>query len=75
MREALAAYAHEAWAGWLKYMFREGLIVDGKLVLPPDSTKRWLRQMSTEYKDLPEDEKRSDRAEADRILDIVRGKL
>lgn len=25
VREQLAAYAHEAWAGWMVYLFRHGV--------------------------------------------------
>ncbi len=70
-REALAAYAHEAWAGWMKYQ-RERCL-DAWAHLPEWARQRWERQMDTEYKDLPQEEKESDRAEADRIGDICFG--
>ena len=37
-KEQLAAYAHEAWAGWMKYMFskceeaKDGLLIPGEMV-------------------------------------------
>lgn len=72
VREALAEYAHEAWSGWMKYMFEKGHIHDtGICVLPHWAVKRWTRQMNTPYADLPESEKESDRLEADRMLAIV----
>lgn len=72
-REALAAYAHEAWSGWMRYMIYKCSIinVDGSVTIPANSTHRWLRQMDTSYAALPESEKASDRAEADKILAIV----
>lgn len=79
-REALAEYAHEAWSGWMKYMFEkmtEGVTdskVDGTFVMPEWAVKRWSRQMNIPYAELPEQEKESDRQEADRMLAIIGGK-
>jgi hypothetical protein len=71
-REELAAYAHEAWAGWMRYMFRFCTDnADGTVTMDAEKVARWKRQMETDYADLPEDEKRSDRAEADQILAII----
>lgn len=72
MVEALAAYAHEAWAGWMQYLF--GLAhSDGKggKVIPAPQVQRWLRQMNSHYTELPEEEKDSDRLEAAKIVDII----
>ncbi len=63
-REALAEYAHAAWSGWMHYLFSK---CDGS-VIPPWAVERWKRQAATAYPDLPEEEKDSDRAEADKIL-------
>lgn len=81
LREALATYAHEAWSGWMSWQFDCGLIMPVMVgnkeiqawVMPPSSYDRWQRQMSTSYANLPEDEKASDRDEADKILAIVYG--
>lgn len=71
-REALAAYAHEAWSGWMKYLFEHSEIyTDGSVGIPVDLVRRWYRQMNTPYAALPESEKESDRAEADKMLAIV----
>lgn len=81
-REALAAYAHEAWSGWMKYMFEKGIALNEKwvtpapgeptkILLPEWAVERWTRQMNTSYADLSESEKESDRAEADRMLAIM----
>lgn len=79
-RERLAEYAHEAWSGWMKWMFERGgteMLIDTEglkmhvWTMSPSSFKRWQRQMNTEFKALPENEKESDRAEADKMLAIV----
>jgi hypothetical protein len=71
-REPLAAYAHEAWAGWMLYLFSKSeRNADGTLTLPAWAAERWARQMTTLYAYLPEKEKESDRAEADKMLEIV----
>jgi len=72
LREYLAAYAHDAWSGWMRYLFGTGVEhKDGSFTIEAESVARWRRQMRTLYDDLPESEKESDRDEADKILDIV----
>lgn len=71
-REALAEYAHEAWSGWMKYLFVKcEKNDDGEIVIPRWAYERWQRQMNTPYADLPESEKESDRLEADRMLEVL----
>lgn len=81
LREKLAEYAHEAWSGWMRYMFKNGgaeyQLFDTGLrawVMLPQKQERWQRQMNTPYADLPESEKTSDRDEADKMLTIVDSK-
>lgn len=75
--ERLAGYAHNAWAGWMRYLFSKCAPLDwhsalvGMLAIPPESVERWTRQMNTEYADLPEHEKESDRKEATEILKVM----
>lgn len=72
LREALAAYAHNAWSGWMIYLFSKCTEHPGGFyTIPVWAVKRWKRQMDTNYCDLPEEEKQSDREEADRILSLV----
>lgn len=72
IREALAEYAHEAWSGWMKYLFSKGTFnQDGTWTMPAWAVERWQRQMNAPYASLPEEEKKSDREEADRMLGIV----
>lgn len=72
-RDRLAEYAHEAWSGWMKYLFKKSDKErgDGCVVIPEWAVKRWKRQMVISYKDLPEDEQRSDGDEADKILKVI----
>lgn len=76
LREELAAYAHEAWSGWMRYLFgKTGNHIDGQAagrVVPEWAVERWTRQMNTPYAELSEAEKDSDRKEADRMLEIIR---
>lgn len=71
LRERLAEYAHEAWSGWMKYLFEKSEDTCDFLIVPPGLRDRWKRQMAAAYKDLPENEKESDRKEADRVIKIV----
>ena len=73
-REELAAYAHDAWSGWMDYLFSKCVTNEGivGIVMPLDCVDRWKRQAATPYADLPEEEKASDRDEADKMLAIVK---
>ena len=71
-REALAAYAHEAWSGWMKYQLSKAKVnKNGTWTIPAPSVERWTRQMNTDFCDLPEAEKKSDFDEADKMLAII----
>ena len=72
VREPLAHYAHEAWRGWMSYLFEKSVQNDdGSVTIPAGLVKRWRRQVNTLYFDLPDEEKESDRKEADKIISIV----
>jgi hypothetical protein len=72
LRERLAALEHDQWAGWLKYLFEKSTESnDGRVEIPASLVARWKRQMKTPYFDLPENEKESDRAEADKVLSAI----
>ena len=68
----LAAYAHEAWSGWMKYMFEScgTKEEDGSFIILASMVKRWERQMLTKYEDLPVDEQISDIDEAHKMIAI-----
>ena len=71
-REKLAEYAHDSWSGWMQYLFdKSDINEDCSVTIPPELVTRWGRQMNTAYLELPENEKESDLAEADKILAII----
>ena len=43
----------------------------GGVIIPQWAVERWMRQMNTEYKNLSEEEKESDRKEADGMILIM----
>ena len=79
LRERLAALQHEIWAHWMRYMFAKGYYrdveLDGKVqrvwIMPEEERVRWERQMSTPNDALPEEERESDRDQADKVLAIL----
>ena len=73
MKEKLAELAHKQWSDWMKHLFDKSYeLPDGNVVIPSWAARRWKRQMNTPYSELPEDEKKSDREEADRVLELLR---
>jgi hypothetical protein len=74
MREKLAKVQHEIWSHWMRYLFSVCEEANGNLIIPPDKVKRWKRQMITPYQFLTEEEKESDREQADKVLNIIRRK-
>lgn len=82
LRESLAKYAHQAWAGWMEYLFAKSIYHEGcikcnsdkgEYIIPRWAVERWKRQMNTPYEELSEEEKQSDREEADRMIEIMKG--
>ena len=65
--DELAAIQHEIWSKWMVWLF--SCCVDERVtppevgcdVIPTYKKRRWSRQMYTDYADLSEDEKESDR--------------
>lgn len=71
-RENLAKYAHDAWSGWMRYLFEKSVSNNnGTITIPKWAVTRWQRQANTPYAQLPENEKESDRSEADSIIDVL----
>jgi len=78
LREELAELCHEQWSSWMEYLFSKcdyGTLRYtnvGVMYISKKAVDRWKRQMNTDYKDLSEEEKDSDRKEADKFLGIMR---
>lgn len=70
--EQLANIEHQRWADWQKYMHslcekKE----DGSLIISASNVKHWTRQINTDYKDLTNKEKDSDRGQVVRYWDLI----
>ena len=64
IREKLAELEHVQWAHWTKYMLDN---------MTPENIERWRLQTETDYKDLSDKERDSDREWADRVIDVIVG--
>jgi len=74
LREAFASLAHEQWSGWMEYLFSKSTKnEDGTVTLPAWAVERWERQVATPYADLSEKEQDSDRTEADKFIEVLKG--
>lgn len=62
LKEILADLEHRQWAHWTKYMLDN---------LTPENIERWRKQIDTDYIDLTEKEKDSDRKWVLRIFTLV----
>ena len=71
--EQLADKEHASWARWMQHLFSMCThLPDGRLVIPGMLVVRWERQANTNYAELSEQEKQSDRDEVAHILPIIR---
>lgn len=76
LTEELASVEHKRWSHWQRYMHSKGQRQqDGSLILPPELVSHWERQMSTEYFDLKDEEKESDREQVMKYLPIIEDAL
>jgi len=76
LREELADWQHAIWAHWMSYLF--GVCQhneDGSVTIPADKVERWMRQQVTPYSALTEEERESDREQADKILAVLQPML
>lgn len=70
--EELAAEEHQRWGHWQSYLHSVCIKnADGSLRIPPDFVKQWNRQIQTEYKDLTDSEKESDREQVRKYLPLI----
>jgi hypothetical protein len=74
--ERLAAVEHERWSHWQRYMHTMAVRQpDGSLLVPAELVSRWERQMNTNYTELNEKEKESDREQVRKYLPILASAL
>ena len=70
--EKLAAIEHRRWSRWMSHLFSRGKMhVDGRFTIDAASVLRWSRQKETDYFDLSESEKESDRKEVREYLRVL----
>lgn len=70
--EDVAAMQHDIWSHWMRWMFTQGVLhPDGSWTMPAAKVERWKRQMETDYAQLTEAEKESDREQADKVLGVI----
>lgn len=70
--EVLADVEHKGWSRWMKYLFSVSKKnKDGSITIPKDKVKRWERQIKTDYKDLSDKEKESDRKEVRKFIKVI----
>lgn len=71
--ELLSSKEHQRWAKWQKHLHscctqNE----DGSLTIPKEKVDRWNRQIKTDYENLSEKEKDSDRKQVVKILETIK---
>lgn len=67
--EELASIEHERWAHWQLYLHEQcEVLPDGSLRIPAELVDRWTRQARTDYAELADEEKDSDREQVLRYL-------
>lgn len=71
LRERLAAAQHEIWSHWMAHLFSVSVRNrDGSYTIPAALVERWQRQMNTTYEQLSENEKESDREQAEKLIAV-----
>ena len=73
LREELAAKIHEQWTGWMEDLFSRctpHLFSKSGLHIPAKNVDHWQNLMITQYSELAEKSKDSDRKEADWMIEI-----
>lgn len=71
--EKNAKLCHDIWSHWMNYILTQGEYIEKKgeevsFSIPIDKINCWKMQMLTEYEDLSEEEKDSDRRIAKRLV-------
>lgn len=70
--EELADVQHAIWSHWMQYLFWVSRRNDdGSVTIHADNVARWKRQAATDYADLSEREKESDRHQAHEVAEVL----
>lgn len=70
--EELSALEHERWSHWQSYMHGKcSKQNDGSLIIPAELVSHWEDQIRTDYSDLTEEEKESDREQVKKYLPTI----
>ena len=71
--EKIAEQSHKGWSRWMKYLFENGFMdFDGGFVINSSSVEKWIVKMNLPYETLSEQEKESDRFEAEKYIEILK---
>ena len=72
LMEDMAHQEHDSWSRWMIHLFNVSQKNDdGSVTIPKSFVDRWERQMITDYNDLSEQEKESDRDEVRKFIKIL----
>lgn len=72
MVDRIAAVQHQIWSHWMKYLFEVSVHnEDGSVTIPANKVHRWKRQMNTNFDDLSDEERASDREQAERVITAI----
>ena len=72
LMEVLADIEHRRWGDWQRYLHQiSEHNDDGTITITLENVRRWSRQFNTDYKDLSEREKQSDRDQVMRYLPLL----
>lgn len=70
--ESMSEQEHDSWARWMDYLFSQSTENnDGSVTIPSHLVAKWRRKSTTPYHKLSEEEKESDRTEADKFIGII----
>lgn len=74
--EKLAELEHEQWVHWMKYQEKKvGYVTDMSMdewYRRQETWKRWKKLMETPYAELTEEQKKSDREWAKKVVDVLK---
>lgn len=72
LEELFAEQCHNQWTAWMIYLYSKSKMNnDGSMTISKESIDHWSKQMRTNYNDLTEKEKESDRIEARKFIEIL----